>query len=240
MKYGFVLLLLGMVLAAEAFVHHGAAWLLLWPAVSFLVVAVAYLGLGPAVFGKRPRGRLAWHSTMLLLPFHLFSWAIWHFLRLTSREDCCNEVMPGLIVGRRPLAHEVPDHVSLVIDLTAEFNEPAAVRAGREYIAAPVLDGGMPSEALFLQTTEAALKSPGVVYLHCAQGHGRTGIIAAAVMIASGHSPNVEEAIRALCSARPKLNLAGNQMRFLKNVCQRERFLQLCGCEREAGQSERV
>src|SRR4051812_1609170 len=108
-------------LIGYAAVLQGLAWLLLWPAVSFLLVAAAYSGLGPCMFGKRTSGQIAWWALLLLLPFFFLAWSVWHLQRLFSKEDCWNEVAPGLFLGRRSFASELPPGVGLVVDLTSEF-----------------------------------------------------------------------------------------------------------------------
>src|SRR5207244_1868915 len=124
MKYVIVFGLFAVYLAGLAVLFGGWCWPLLWPALSFGVVAAGYAGLGPRIFGKRPTGRLSWWAVLLLGPYLLLTWALWHLHRRVSREPCCHEVAPALWLGRRPLAHELPDGVVLVVDLTAEF--PAA------------------------------------------------------------------------------------------------------------------
>ena len=57
----------------------------------------------------------------MLLPYLALTWFAWHLRRLVSRQPCCHEVAPGLWLGRRPLAREVPAGVVLLVDLTAEF-----------------------------------------------------------------------------------------------------------------------
>jgi len=94
MKYAFVFGLLSAYVFAAAYLLGGWAWLLVWPAVSFLLVTAAYLGLGPRIFGKRPNGRHAWWAVALLLPFLLLTWVVWHLLRLVSREPPCNRLFP--------------------------------------------------------------------------------------------------------------------------------------------------
>ncbi|MCU0873279.1 MAG: phosphatase, partial [Pirellulaceae bacterium] len=143
MKYAVLFLILGPALVAEAVVGRGLYWLLLWPGISLTVVGLAYLRLGPGVFGKKPDGTLAWYSVLLLLPYLLAAWVVWQVARIVGREDCCNEAAPGLFVGRRPLAGELPSQVTLVVDLAAEFIECRAVRTACRYISAPVLDTGV-------------------------------------------------------------------------------------------------
>src|SRR5947209_17823719 len=67
---------------------------------------------------------------------------------MTGREPCCPEVVPGIWVGRRAYARELPPDITLVVDLTAEFPEPRAVRAGRSYVCLPTLDATAPDAAV--------------------------------------------------------------------------------------------
>jgi hypothetical protein len=58
MRYAIVFTMLAALLLNAAFIG-GWAWLLAWPAVSFLVVAIAYAGAGPGLLGKRSDGTIA-------------------------------------------------------------------------------------------------------------------------------------------------------------------------------------
>jgi protein-tyrosine phosphatase len=219
MKYALFFLIIAAQFFLEAALLGGYFWIFAWPGVSFALVALAYLGLGPGVFGKRASGSLAWWSTLLLLPYLLLTWLTWHLVRRLTREDCYNEVAPGIFVGRRPLPGELPPEVSLLVDLTAEFPAHPQVRAGREYLAAPMLDAGIASEAAFRKLVEHVARWKGPVYIHCAQGHGRAGTVAAAVLVAKGLHSTPEAAVDALRQVRPKLSLAKNQFKFLKQIC---------------------
>jgi len=126
-------------------------------------------------------------------------------------------------VGRRPLAGEVPTEVALVVDLTAEFPEPRAVRLACEYVAAPMLDTGIPVQGEFERLVHRIAEFPKPVYIHCAQGHGRAGTLAAAVLIAKGLCATVEEAVSRLRAARPGLGIGDNQRAFLERVCRPDR-----------------
>src|SRR3954469_17281813 len=104
MKYVLTFGTLGGYLVVLGVVLGGGWLLLLWPGVSFLLVAAAYAGLGPRVYGKRADGRLAGWAVLVLLPFLLLTWLVWHLGRLVQRGPACHEIAPGLWLGRRPLA----------------------------------------------------------------------------------------------------------------------------------------
>ena len=131
MKHSVGFGIFGMLLAVWGLWLGGLGWLLLWPAVSFVLIAAAYAGLGPGVCGKRADGRLAWWAVALLLPYLLGTWGVWYAVRLLSREPCCDEVAPGVWVGRRPFVRDLPTNISLIVDLTAEFPAPRALRRHR-------------------------------------------------------------------------------------------------------------
>jgi hypothetical protein len=43
-------------------------WILLWPAVVLLAVAIVYLAQAPGAFGKRPDGTLTWWAWLAWAP----------------------------------------------------------------------------------------------------------------------------------------------------------------------------
>jgi protein-tyrosine phosphatase len=216
MKYTLVFAAFSAYLVVLAVHLGGLAWLLLWPALSFLLVAAAYAGLGPGVCGKRPDGGLACWAVLLLFPYLLLSWAVWHLQRLLSREAACNEVVPGLWVGRRPLAHELPPGTDLVVDLTAEFPEPRAVVVGRSYVCLPTLDALAPPVGPMRKLVQQVAAWPGTVYIHCAVGHGRSALVAAAVLLARGLAAGPKEAQQLVRKARPGVSLNRPQRRLLE------------------------
>jgi protein-tyrosine phosphatase len=192
--------------------------LLLWPAVSCLLIGAAYAGLGPRVCGKRQDGGMAWWAVLLLLPYLAATWAGWHVLRRLTREACCHEVAPGVWVGRRPLRGDVPPDASLIVDLTAEFPADRAVRFGRKYVCAPTLDRTAPEETALRAVVETAARWEGPVYIHCAMGHARSAMTAAAVLIRRGLAADAEEAVARMRRVRPRIRLQESQRRLLERM----------------------
>jgi protein-tyrosine phosphatase len=193
-------------------------WLLIWAGVSCLVVASAYGGLGAGALGKRPNGSLAWWAIVLLLPYFVLTTLLWHTVRLMECQQCCHEVAPGWWLGRRPLGNDLPPHTSLVVDLTSEFAECHAVLHGREYISAPALDHSVPAEECLEQIATAVDQASGSVYFHCAQGHGRSAMVVAALLVRRGDVADGDAAIRLLQTIRPGVRLTSSQCDWLDRV----------------------
>jgi protein-tyrosine phosphatase len=201
----------------------GAAWLLLWPACSCFAVAAAYGGLGPRVFGKRPDGSRAWFALALTLPYLLAVGFIWHLQRtLVWRRDYFDEVSPRVFLGRRPLASDLPQGVDLVVDLTSEFRTHHARRAGA-YICLPTLDGSAPDDAAFAGLVERVAAHEGVVYVHCAAGHGRSASVVAALLLRKGLARDVDEAEAMMRHVRPGVALSRSQRRAVERFAERLR-----------------
>ena len=217
MNYAFLLGVLGgaqVMLGAQ--LPTVVAWWVSWSGICFLVVAAGYAGVGARVLGKRADGALApW--TLALLPFLLFTWLVWHLQRRLTREPCCHKVAPGIWLGRRPLAHEVPAGVTLVVDLTAEFPSTRAVRAGRRYLCLPTLDTRAPDPDRLRRIVATAATWKGGVYIHCANGHGRSATVAIAVLVARGLAADLAEAEAQIRSTRAGISLSPAQRAMLEH-----------------------
>lgn len=223
MRYAVIFICLGVAFIALAVQTGGCGWLLLWPGLSGLLVGLGYAGLGARVFGKRGHGGFAPWALIVHLPYLLMTLAVWYLIRWTILENAADEVAPGIWVARRPLCTEIPDDVRCVIDVTAEFWVARRVRDGRAYLCYPTLDGHVSSDEAFIQTAQHIASLDHAVLIHCAQGHGRSAALAAAVMIARGVAQDVEQAERMLRAARPKVGLKKHQRALVERVAGRLR-----------------
>ena len=215
-KYGILFCIIGVLSIFLGSFYGGAAWILLWPAANFFVVAAGYLGMGPAVFGKRSDGRLALVHHSFLVPFLVYTLAAWHLIRLTSREPPTDRLVDGIWLGRRQLGNELPSSIDSVLDLTAEFPEPRGIRDVPSYLCSPIMDAGVPTwSQLHSILSFLHEERHGGILIHCAQGHGRTATVAAAFLIASGRCNTVEAAIEHTTKCRPKAHMNKQQRRFL-------------------------
>ncbi len=215
MKYATALGLMSIALVAGAVFYPALSVVFLWGATSFGVVAVGYGGLGVRVFAKSHDGRISWFAKIVLLPYLSYAWIVWHLYRLLSREDAFNQIDDDLVVGRRLLAKEIPNSFDHYVDLTAEFEDPLSIRTHESYQSFPILDAGYPTEADLDAAVEAT--GDGRTYIHCAQGHGRTGLFALALLIHRGRIKTASEGIELLQSLRPAIHLNGDQASFIEN-----------------------
>ena len=214
MWYGVAFFLIGLGFVAQAVMLGGWGLLLLWPAISFATVGIAYAVARPRMLGKRPDGRFSLAAMPVLLPFMLFAWVVWHVRHwVAHRGPSSCEVAPGVWLGRRAGAHELPAGVTTVIDLTAEMWPPRGVAGGdgRAYLCVPTLDATATDEASFRAALDRVAAAPGPVYIHCAYGFGRSAALAAAVLIRRGLASDVDEAEAVLARARPGVRLYPRQ-----------------------------
>lgn len=192
-------------------------WFFLWPALSFAIVASGYFYFGPRVYGKSKRGILSPVTMLLLLPYLLFSWSVWYTVRLVKREAAYNQLTENIFMGRRLLSHELPAHIDHVVDLTCEFTEPKRLRAG-SYHSFQILDGFVPTCEQLCEWVETTSRLPGNLYIHCAEGHGRTGLFAAALLRHRGDFQTVDDALQFIKSKRPLVRLGQRQMAVLMSA----------------------
>ena len=195
--------------------HGGFWWIAMWPALNFLISGVAHARGWHRVFGKQRDGRLPFSRQFAFAPLLLYTHLVWRVIRLFSREPAWQQITPQLFVGRRLLPGEIDAPFDNWLDLTAEFVEPQPFRSNAAYIALPILDGS----ALSPEQLAAALDQlrPGRTFIHCAQGHGRTGFVAAALLLYGGEAANPQMALEQLQAVRSGIRLNKKQQSALED-----------------------
>lgn len=126
------------------------------------------------------------------------------------------EAAPGLWLGRRCYARELPPDIRTVVDLTAEFAEPSTVRAGRSYLCLPTLDASIPTVVAFGELVESIARSDAPVYIHCALGHGRSATVMVAALVAKGIDTSLAAAEQRVKAARPSIEINAVQHALLQ------------------------
>lgn len=215
MKYAFVFVSFAAMAGVAAWAIHALAArvLLAWVAVAFLGVGLAYAALGPGVFLKRADGRVGVLGQLVIWPYHALNHVMLRLYRRTTGESLFDEIVPGVVLGARPLARDevrlAPLGVAAVLDLTSEFHEPAFLRRGPDYLCIPVLDATAPSSDDLRRAVAwlRARRSDGTVYVHCAMGHGRSATVVAALLIVEELAPDAAAAEDTIRAQRPGAGL---------------------------------
>ncbi|MGB7327629.1 MAG: tyrosine-protein phosphatase [Rubripirellula sp.] len=218
MKFGFLFMLLAIAIGVAGFRGGPWAWLLFYPAFSFGVVAAAYLFSAPGVFGKRFDGHRSRLGTLLVVPYVLYVSAVWHVVRWFSREPTTSVLNDDIVLSRRLLRHELPEGIASVVDLTCEFTEPKERLGLQSYLCYPMLDGTGSTADEIRELADEIIKMPKPVLIHCVQGHGRTGLVAAAVLIVSGEAQNAADAVAMIQAVRPGVELNKAQRMILEEI----------------------
>ncbi|MDB4986360.1 MAG: uncharacterized protein JWN04_1538 [Myxococcaceae bacterium] len=210
---GSMFLCLAILLGALSGVVGGFTWVLVWPAVSLVVVGLGYVWLGPWVLGKQADGTLAWYTALLLMPYFGAAEFAWYLVRVLGGEEPWHEVSRGLYLGRRVQHWEVPARIGLVLDMTAEFVEPVELRTGRRYVCVPTLDASACDPHVLADTVEDIADYEGNIYVHCAAGHGRSAMAMGVLMVTRGVASDLDEAIAMMVKARTRVRLRTTQRR---------------------------
>jgi protein-tyrosine phosphatase len=108
--------------------------------------------------------------------------------------------------------------VTTVVDLTAEFRACRAAVGRRSYRCLPTLDARTADAQAFAGLARELAAISGPVLIHCAQGHGRSGMLLAAVLIARGTVVDADEALAVISRIRPAVRLSGVQRVALERL----------------------
>ena len=215
MKYPVLFMSIAGSMLFAAWVHGGWAHLLLWPALSFAIVGLGYFRLGPRIYGKSSSGLLSPLHQLVLLPYLVTLWSMWYAARLIFRQPAYHQLTDNIFIGRRLLPHELPEDIDHVIDLTCEFNEPKPLRSA-SYHSFQILDRFVTSPDQLQDWARQVAGLNGNIYIHCAEGQGRTGMFATVLLLHLGYYEDVDDALRFIQSKRPLVRLAKRQLALLR------------------------
>lgn len=199
MRYGAA----GMLVTALAVWQGGFALWLLWPAGSLLLVALAYLALGPGAFQKDATGMLSPAARWLLGPYLWGARLNTHFWKGDGRA--VTSLTEDVALGRFP-SRAAGAGFATVIDLSAEL--PGI--PGRDgYASIPMLDLATPEPERLRAAAMAieAARGRGPVLVNCALGYSRSAAAVATWLIVSGKAEGPDAAVAAIRAVRPHIVL---------------------------------
>ncbi len=213
MKTGILLIISGILLLCYGLLYGKFYLLFIWPAASFGIVGFAYLFNNPMVFGKNEKGKLNILNLILLFPYLIYLYGTWHFLRFVKAENSIDRIDENLFIGRRLSAGEFPDNIITVVDLTCEFYEPQRIVNNTDYRNFKILDASIPDSERLADFIIELSSLNNTIFIHCAEGHGRTALVAALLLVAKGRADTFDEAYKILKRKRPLIRLNKMQHR---------------------------
>lgn len=179
----------------------------IWPAICHLFMAAAYFGnqrMGVKCLNKdRKTGQISCTAFFLCLPWLITVYVFWFVRHMFNGEDAYNRVYKHFYVGRFPRWNsEFPPEIKNIVDMTAEFSARKSLLKGRTYLCLPSMDRCMPDPwdlgQFALQVSR--LKTP--TYIHCANGHSRSGLLMAMVMVLRKDSASIRHAFAKMVEKR--------------------------------------
>ncbi|CRD58024.1 phosphatase PAP2/dual specificity phosphatase family protein [Stenotrophomonas maltophilia] len=202
------------VLLVPVVLLRGAALWLLWPVTSLLLVALAYAGLGTAVFQKRADGRLTMAARWLLAPYLGAAWInsrLW-----TRRAPQPVPVLDGVWLGRIPNG-ALPPPLGGVVDACAELSCRAQ---GAAYAGVPMLDLVVAAPEQLREAAEAIerLHAHGPLLVCCALGYSRSAASVATWLLRSGRAADADAAVAIVRAARPGIVLGTAHLRAITDA----------------------
>lgn len=220
MRYVVSASIASILLTLQAISVGGWSYLLIWPALSLITIAGGYSGLGARVFGKKEDGTMRFFNRVWMLPFCVPYELAWKFY-LSRQQPAWHLIVPGLWLGRRVQASELPKGVGLVVDVTAEFESFRAIRDNYTYWTLPTLDARTATRRSFKALSEQIAKwSESGIYIHCAKGRGRSTTLLVAVLLERGQVETIDEAMELIRGQRPQVRLHKPQREVLESLYQ--------------------
>lgn len=221
-RYGYlagVLALISLVSLQRGYcVGHGwhlATVVSLWCTGAAVVLFLGYEENDPTCLGKHEDGRLPLMSWIVFLPYLVPLWTRQLFLTTLCRENANDKLLDGVFIGRRPTrAKEIPSGTTVCVDLAAEFPASRAeLKYGGRYLSFPILEASVRSCEALIACIDSLPESG--LYIHCAQGHGRTGFFSCALLLRRGTVKTLPQAEALVTRVRPGVKLRKAQREFL-------------------------
>lgn len=220
MKIGILFIITGILLANYAITCQSLflSVILIWSSVSFGLVGFSYLFNTTLLFGKNREGKQNIINIFILLPYLLYLWGTWHCLRLFKSENAIDRIDENLFIGRRLFRDELPENIDTVVDLTCEFSEDRLIVNKTDYHNFQILDASVPKYDELAKFIDELRKSDNRIFIHCAEGHGRTALVASLLLIAKGKANTLNEAYDMLKIKRPLVKLNSAQKICAENT----------------------
>lgn len=227
LKLGMYYLLAALILSGIAYVAQGLSLWLLYPALSLLIVSVAYLTVRPHFFQKMPNGQMTAGAWLLLAPYLGCGWLNSRLWTRQNPEDSPifatdqYEIFLGRIPSRQHLhayhglfdcCAELPVFIKPQHYLCPQHNYDFYGSLDLVPLQANQLQEALNRFNQFLQRIDTPQQSPTKTLIFCALGYSRSSAILCAWLIQQQHCSHVNDAIELIKKSRPWVVLKEEQI----------------------------
>lgn len=198
--------------AASIAIDPWFLWPLVWPAFMFVMLAAAYMSVGPRVFRKF-NGRLPLNVLAIFGPYLVGLWLSrkWFNRKATPWPVVDDNLWSGRVLTIAEARLLIDAGCVAVLDLTAEHSASAPMRSVH-YLNIPILDLTAPDTNqcdVAIDFIDRHIQT-GPVFIQCGLGRSRGATIIAHYLLHSGRVRNENEAIDMLRAARPNITISQN------------------------------
>ena len=168
--------------------------------------------------GKRQNGKVLLICCAMNFPFLTIYWLTWFVRHFLLRHEPVNAIAgTNVSVSCWPGFHVPLDRYDLIIDMTSEM--PKWYRIGKaKYVCLPNLDGVSLDRYELPSEIDRDLR----ILVHCAQGRGRSALMACLILLKLGYTATTDEAMQLLKQSRPSVTLSRYQKQqidwFIQNA----------------------
>ncbi|EKE84705.1 diacylglycerol kinase family protein [Idiomarina xiamenensis] len=200
--------------------------LLIWITLSLAAVTSAYLLNNARIFRKRQDGSIPFYIRWLFIPFLLGAQLYNFYTRRRDSVPPIQAIDEHVYLARRLFPSDVEqlkaENITAVLDVTAEFDglDWSLNNEAIDYLNIPVLDHATPS---LRELNEAInwlnkhVQQGHNVVVHCALGRGRSVMVVAAFLLASGRQASLDKAMQKITDTRTTARLNSRQRSRLDN-----------------------
>ncbi len=212
-------------LLAVVSLRLAAATLAAWVVVSCALVLLAYGFNYAQIFRKDSDGSIPLALRWLFVPYLV---GVTLYNRIKTAGDTVppmQKITEQLYVGSRLIPNDLDGlgeaNIGAVLDVTAEFDGLGSFAYEGEvnYLNIPILDHAIPTRAQLaraLRWIRQQHEQNRTVLVHCALGRGRSVLVVAAYLIATGEANGPEDAITMVNTIRETARLNRRQRRRLR------------------------
>ena len=213
MKFIFFFLLIFLCLSSTIYVSETPySYILLWPALSMLIMSLAYLFNRPSlVLGKKSDGNINLFLLLLNFPWLLLTWCVFRMQLLVGKESFSDQIEgTNIWISRRPISKDNLSVFDVVVDLTCEFPR---TKKSQKYYCFPNLDGHVlancpPPDEMF---------EGDHILIHCAYGHGRSALFTALLLKQRKIAESLNEGLEIVRQNRKLAKPNSSQRKWLLN-----------------------